>query len=138
MVIFNINQLIYSYIIMVKHMKKNVKSGIKIYIVLLLYLTVATTVYTLYINKTNQDFNLIVKLVLGGVLYMMLGFAYANAVQKKGLIVGLFMGILHFFIIALIYFLCTGIFNFQFLPFLISILLAGIGGMLGVNLKKLF
>ncbi|MDE7106525.1 MAG: TIGR04086 family membrane protein [Anaeroplasmataceae bacterium] len=119
-------------------MKKNVKSGIKIYIVLLLYLTVATTVYTLYINKTNQDFNLIVKLVLGGVLYMMLGFAYANAVQKKGLIVGLFIGILHFFIIALIYFLCTGIFHFQFLPFLISILLAGIGGMLGVNLKKLF
>ncbi|MDE6656493.1 MAG: TIGR04086 family membrane protein [Anaeroplasmataceae bacterium] len=119
-------------------MRQKVKSGIKIYLFLVLYLTIATAIYTIYINKSNQDFNLITKLVLGGVAYMMLGFTYANAVHKKGLLVGLFVGIVHFLIIELIYFLCTGIFPFEILPFFISILLAGIGGMLGVNLKKLF
>ncbi|MDE6661049.1 MAG: TIGR04086 family membrane protein [Anaeroplasmataceae bacterium] len=119
-------------------MKQKVKSGIKIYLFLVLYLTVATVIYTIYINKTSQDFNLIAKLVIGGVAYMMLGFTYANAVHKKGLIIGLFVGILHFFLIALVYFLCTGKFEFQVLPFFICILLSGIGGMLGVNLKKLF
>ena len=123
---------------MVKHMKQKVKSGIKIYVFLILYLTIATTVYTIYINKTHHDFSLIGKLLIVGLAYLMLGFTYANAVHKKGLFVGLFAGIIHFFLIELIYFLCTGIFQFEVWPFLINILLATIGGMLGVNIKKLF
>lgn len=119
-------------------MKQKVKSGIKIYVFLILYLTVATTIYTIYINKTNHDFSTLGKLIIGGIAYLMLGFTYANAVHKKGLIIGLLAGIVHFFLIELIYFLCTGIFNFEILPFFISILLATIGGMLGVNIKKLF
>lgn len=119
-------------------MKQKVKSGIKIYVFLILYLTIATTVYTIYINKTNHDFNLIGKLLIGGIAYLMLGFTYANAIHKKGFIVGLFAGGIHFFLIELIYFLCTGIFHFDVWPFLINVLLATTGGMLGVNVKKLF
>ena len=123
---------------MVKHMKKNLKSGIKIYVFLILYLSVAITIYTIYINKTNHDFSLIGKLLIGGIAYLMLGFTYANAVHKKGLLIGLFAGIVHFFLIELIYFLCTGIFQFDVFPFIINILLATVGGMLGVNVKKIF
>lgn len=119
-------------------MKQKVKSGIKIYVFLVIFLTIATTIYTIYINKTNHDFSLIGKVVIGGLAFFMLGFTYANAVHKKGLFIGLFAGIIHFFLIELIYFLCTGIFQFQFLPFLINVLLSTAGGMIGVNIKKLF
>lgn len=119
-------------------MKQKVKSGIKIYVFLILYLTLATTIYTIYINKTNHDFSVLGKIIIGGIAYLMLGFTYANAVHKKGFLIGLIVGILHFFFIELVYFLCTGIFKFEFLPFFINVLLSTIGGMLGVNIKKLF
>lgn len=119
-------------------MKQKVKSGIKIYVFLVLYLSVATIIYTLYINKTNQDFNLLAKLIIGGIAYLMLGFTYANAIHKKGFLIGIIVGIVHFFLIELIYFLCKGIFQFEVLPFFINVLLASVGGMLGVNIKKLF
>lgn len=119
-------------------MKQKVKSGIKIYVFLILYFTIATTVYTIYINKTNHDFSVIGKLLIGGIAYLMLGFTYANAIRKKGFLIGLFVGILHFFLIELIYFLCTGIFKFEVMPFFINVLLSTVGGMLGVNIKKLF
>ncbi len=119
-------------------MKQNLKSGIKIYVFLILYLSVAITIYTIYINKTNHDFSLIGKLLIGGIAYLMLGFTYANAIHKKGLFIGLFAGIIHFFLIEFIYFLCTGIFHFDVFPFIINILLASVGGMLGVNIKKIF
>lgn len=119
-------------------MRQKIKSSIKIYLLLLIYLTISAVIYTIYINKTNNDFNIIVKLLLGGLAYMMLGFTYANAVHKKGLIIGLLAGVFHFLLIQIIYFLISGIFNFQIIPFTISTLLAGIGGLLGVNLKKLF
>ena len=119
-------------------MKQKVKSGIKIYVFLILYLTVSTTIYTIYINKTNHDFSIFGKLLIGGFAYMLLGFTYGNAVHKKGLLIGLAAGLAHFFLIELIYFLCTGIFHFEVLRFFINVLLAVVGGMLGVNVKKLF
>ncbi len=133
-----INAKIYSYIILVKRMKQKIKSGIKIYVFLVVYVVLAAVLYSTYIVKTNQDFNLIAKLVVGGLAYLLVGFAFGNAIHKKGLIVGLLVGVIHFFLLKLIFFLSKGQFNFEILPFLIQITLAGVGGLLGVNLKKIF
>ncbi len=119
-------------------MKQKIKSGIKIYVFLVVYVVLAAVLYSTYIVKTNQDFNLIAKLVVGGLAYLLVGFAFGNAIHKKGLIVGLLVGVIHFFLLKLIFFLSKGQFNFEILPFLIQITLAGVGGLLGVNLKKIF
>ncbi len=47
-------------------MKQKIKSGIKIYVFLVVYVVLAAVLYSTYIVKTNQDFNLIAKLVVGG------------------------------------------------------------------------
>lgn len=118
--------------------KLGFKNCLKIYILLFIYLMISTLIYTAYINKTNNDFNLIIKLIIGGIAYLLLGFLYANIIHKKGLIVGILVGIIHYFIIQIIIFLINNIFNFQLLPFIIYLLSTAIGGLLGVNIKKLF
>ncbi|MDE5715783.1 MAG: TIGR04086 family membrane protein [Anaeroplasmataceae bacterium] len=119
-------------------MKNKLRSGIKIYITIAVFLFVVTGIYTMYIAKTTNNINPIVKLVLTGLLYLLIGFAFGNAVHKKGLLVGLLAGVVHLSLIKLINFLATGNFNINIFLVLISILLAMVGGMLGVNLKKLF
>lgn len=123
---------------MVKTMKNKLRSGIKIYITIAVFLFVVTGVYTMYIAKTTNNIHPIVKLVLTGLLYLLIGFAFGNAVHKKGLWVGLIVGVIHLGLFKLINFLATGNFSFNILLILISLLLAMTGGMLGVNLKKLF
>ncbi len=103
-----------------------------------MYLTLSTLIYTFYINKTNNDFNLIIKLILMGFAYFLLGFLYANIIHKKGLFIGILVGTIHYFLIQIIFFLINNNFNFQLLPFTIYLLSTTIGALLGVNMKKLF
>ena len=61
----------------------------------------------------------------------------ANAIHKKGLIVGLLTGIVTITFIHLVYLLSKGGYEFKLLPCLIYTISCGIGGILGVNFKKI-
>lgn len=119
-------------------MKNKIKSGIKIYLFTLLFILLVCIAYSFYLSKSGNDFHLIAKLVIGGLAFLILGLAYANAIHKKGLIIGIVMALLHIFIIKTILFLATGSFDFNIFLILIYTLCGGIGGFIGGNIKKIF
>ncbi len=119
-------------------MKLKLKYFSKIYLLLFIYLILSTLKYSFNINNTYNDFNLIIKLILTGSAYFMLGFLYTNIIHKKGLIIAILVGIIHYSLIQVISFLMNNDFNFQILPFFIYMISTIAGGLLGVNLKKLF
>ncbi len=119
-------------------MKQALKSGIKIYLLFFLYMLVASFLYTLYLMLSNQDFSYIMKLIIGGIGFILLGCSYANAIHKKGLIIGMIIGIVHYFILKLIFFLAFSTFDFSFLLLGILTLCSAIGGLLGIQMKKIF
>lgn len=119
-------------------MKQALKSGLKIYLFVLIYVLLSSFIYALILNSSKGDFNALGKLIIGGLGFFFLGFAFGNAFHKKGLLVGLITGLVHFFLVKLSVFLAIQEFDFSVLIFFIQILLSGIGGLLGVNLKKLF
>lgn len=119
-------------------MKSKIKSGIKIYIALILFVLVVCFCYTFYLSKTQKENNLIIELLIGGVSFLILGLFYGNAVHKKGLFVGIGTAILHLGLIKLIIFLSTGTFHLDILQISIMILCSGIGGILGICFKKIF
>lgn len=119
-------------------MKQALKSGIKIYLFILIYVLLSSLIYAFILNSSKGDFNALGKLIVGGLGFFFLGFAFANAFHKKGLLIGLIVGLIHFFIVKLSIFLAIQEFDFSVLIFFIQLLMSGIGGLLGVNLKKLF
>ncbi|MGM9970573.1 MAG: TIGR04086 family membrane protein [Anaeroplasma sp.] len=118
-------------------MKKRIISTLKIYLITALYLFIVAFVYSFYISKTNKNENLIVEVILGSTAFLLLGTLYGNYVHKKGLILGILIGIIHILLIKFIYFLAIGDFNLSILPTIIYTITCGIGGILGVNIKKI-
>lgn len=118
-------------------MGRKISSGIKIYLSFILYIAVTSFIYAFYIIKTQSDSNKIVELLIGSSSFLLLGFLYSNYIHKKGLIIGLATGCIHILLINLIGLLALGEFSFKVLPYSIFIISCGIGGILGVNFKKI-
>ncbi|MDE5565394.1 MAG: hypothetical protein K2I77_00240 [Anaeroplasmataceae bacterium] len=119
-------------------MNRTIKSGFKIYLFFILYVFLSAFIYALCLKMMQKDYSLIGKLIVSGIGFLGIGFAYGNAIQRKGLWIGLLVGILHFFAIKLILFLAIQEFSFSVLLFFIDTILAGAGGLIGMNMKKLF
>lgn len=119
-------------------MKKTLKAGIKIYLFLGILITISLFSYSMYIVKTMNNSNPIILLLIGALFFFFCGFTYGNHSHKKGLLIGFLVGIIHLLIIKLIAFLVTGSFSFNILQFLIYVITSGIGGIIGVNIKKIF
>lgn len=119
-------------------MKQVIKCGIKIYLFFILYLFLSSAIYSLVIYFNKNNFNPIIQIIIGSIGYLLIGFCYGNAIHKKGLLFGLLIGLVHFFLIKGIFFLAQNTFDFSFLLLGIDVLLAGIGGILGMNFKKIF
>ncbi len=119
-------------------MKQKIKCGIKIYLFLALYFILSCTIYGLIIYFTHQDFSFVAKIIIGGIGFGLVGFCYGNAIHKKGLLAGVLLGLIHIFLLKGIFFLAQNTFEFSYLLTGIHTLLAGIGGILGMNIKKIF
>lgn len=117
-------------------MKRKIISGLKIYAICLVYILITAFVYSFYLMKTNHNSNKIAELVLGITAFILLGVLYGNLFHKRGLIVGLAVGVLHILIISLVFFLSTGKFEFKPLPTIIYIISSALGGVLGITFKK--
>lgn len=112
---------------------------IKIYTIALLILLVLTSIYTLYLMKANViKINPIFILIIGAITFFFLGLLFANYFHKKGLLVGLLNGVIHILIISLFIFLSGNEFdNLFYLKYLLFIIASTIGGIMGVNFKKI-
>lgn len=118
-------------------MKKKIISTIKIYIITILYISIISFIYSFYIMKTNNNTNPIIEIIIGASSFLLLGLLYGNLIHKKGLIIGIIIGISHILIIHFIYFLAIGKHEFNILPCIIYTICSGVGGILGVNFKKI-
>lgn len=118
-------------------MKRKIICAIKIYLITIVYTICIAFIYSFYISHNMVNTSPIIELIIGGSSYFILGMLMANAIHKKGLIVGLLTGIITILFIHLVYLLSKGEFNFKLLPCLIYTILCGIGGILGVNFKKI-
>mgnify|MGYP005765547069 CR=1 len=119
-------------------MKSKLKSGLKIYLSLILFVLLVCFVYAFYLNKTNQEYHPVLKLFIGSISFLLLGLFYGNAVHKRGIFVGLFVAVVHLLLLKLIFFLSVGNYMFTPLSSAIYILCSGIGGILGISFKKIF
>lgn len=118
-------------------MKKITIKGIKIYLVLFTYLFLALLVYSLLITKMNLGLNKYALITILGIGFILLGFLYGNMLHKKGIIIGIIMGLLHYLLLFLIFKLSGFNIEFNIINMLLYSILAGIGGILGVNFKKI-
>ena len=122
---------------MVRDMK-TIKFLLKLITILTFYILIYGFSYALYINKTGNNINLIIPLIFNGIGFLILGFGYGNHFQKKGLIIGLLVSLVHFFLLKIIYYFASNKFDINALGICIIILLGGIGGLIGGNIKKIF
>ena len=118
-------------------MGRKISGGIKIYLCFIIYIAITSFIYAFYIIKTHSDNNKIIEIIIGSTSFLLLGFLYSNFIHKKGLLIGIITGFIHIFLINLIGFLALGEFSFKLLPYSIFIISCGIGGILGVNFKKI-
>ena len=119
-------------------MTSKIKSGIKIYLFLIIYVLLCCFTYSFYLTKTLSNSSKIIELLIGSTTFLLLGLVYSNSIHKKGLLIGLITGLLHYLLIRLIYFLICGQFSITLLPMLIFTLASSIGGILGILFKKIF
>lgn len=127
-----------SYILMVKAMKKVIKTGIKIYLFLVMIISIFVISYAFYLNKTNSDYNIIFKVALTFGIFFTIGFSYTNAIRKKLLLLCSFIAIVHYLLYKITILLAINSFNFEWIMFLIAVNSAIIGGMVGISQKKIF
>lgn len=118
-------------------MKRKILSGLILYACCISYILITVFVYSFYLIKTNSNSNTIIELILGITAFLLLGLLYSNMIHKKGFLVGALVGFLHLLLINLIYFLATGNLDIKILPFIIYIISSSIGGILGINFKKI-
>ena len=111
---------------------------LKTYLIILIYLLIYSLIYSIYIQKTNADCNLIIPLIFSSIGYMLLTFIWCNHIHKKGLLFGLLISLIHLVITYLICFLSTNKLDTSFLKTAILLLMGGIGGIIGTNVKKIF
>lgn len=117
---------------------KTIKFLLKLITILVLYVFIYGLVYAIYLNKTGNDINKIVTLIFSGIGYLILGFGYGNHFQKRGLIIGLLVALIHLFLFKIIYYYAFNKFDLNALRICILALMGGIGGLLGGNIKKIF
>ena len=67
-----------------------------------------------------------------------IGFCYANHFKKRGLIIGILIVLIHLIIIYLIKYFSTNTLDLNAIKIGIQVLVGGIGGILGSNVKKVF
>lgn len=118
-------------------MKRKIISGIKIYGISILYILLITFIYSVFLIKSKNDSNVIFEIIIGATAFIVLGLLYGNMIHKKGLIVGLIVGILHILLINLIFFLASGEFELSPLLAIIYTISSGLGGVLGLTFKKI-
>ncbi|MBQ3253813.1 MAG: TIGR04086 family membrane protein [Acholeplasmatales bacterium] len=118
-------------------MKRKVIGTLKIYLITALYVGIVSFIYSFYIMKTQKDINPIIEVIIGASSFFIMGLLFSNFIHKKGLIVGIISAIINILLIHFIYFLSMGKFNISILPFIIYTISSGIGGILGVNFKKI-
>ena len=118
-------------------MKKITIKGIKIYLVLFIYLFITLLIYSLLISKMNLALNQYVLITILGIGFLLFGFLYGNMLHKKGIIIGIIMGIIHYLLLYLIFMISNFEISFNIINMLLYSVLSGIGGILGVNFKKI-
>ena len=119
-------------------MRKILKSGIKIYGVLFIYILLSTLIYAIYIYTSKNSTNLIIDIIIMASSFLLIGFFYGNASQKKGLIIGLIVGVIHFIFLYLLKILLIDDSKFELILFIINCLASTAGGIIGINIKKIF
>ncbi len=120
-------------------MNKSISGIFKILLISLFFLLLFSFIYTLMIkNKTGtQNYNIPAS-IIGGLIFFIIGFLSSNHHQKKGILTSF----LYSFIIVIILFLIINLTNTKYNPliivkYLIFIISSIIGGIFGVNVKKL-
>ncbi len=111
---------------------------LKLILTIFIYIFLYGIIYSLIISKTNNDINITTTLVISSIGMAIIGFAYANHFRKRGLIIGLTTVLLHIIVIRLLYYFSTNNFEINFLKEGIHLIVGGIGGIMGSNVKKVF
>jgi hypothetical protein len=118
-------------------MKKSIIKLLLIYLILFSYLFISTSLYGIYIIKTNNNENIIINHIISIFFYILIGFLYSNHFHKKGLIIGILASIVHLFVFKLILLIFKQNPSFNLLSIVIYSISGGIGGFLGIVFKKL-
>ena len=117
-------------------MKRKILNGIKIYTFLISYILLCSFIYSFYLTKNNES--KIIELIIGSTTFFLLGTLYSNTIQKKGILIGLLTGIIHYMLIRIIYYLTNNTFNINIITLIIFTISSTIGGILGIFFKKIF
>ena len=111
---------------------------LKILITIITFIFLYGLIYSIIITKTNDNLNLIVTLFISSIGMAIIGFAYANHFRKKGLIVGIIVVLIHIIILKIFNYLSTNNFEINYIKETIHLIIGGIGGIMGSNIKKVF
>ena len=103
-------------------MKQSIKTGFKIYSFLLLLIILLLSAYSIYILKTQKNYNSLIMLIISDIIFLFIGMLYGNHFQKKGILIGLVTGIIHIILFIIILFLTTGTFQINIGKITINIL----------------
>ena len=115
-----------------------IKFLLKTLTVVSIYILAYSLIYSLVISKTGNNINIIVTLTISSIGMGIIGFCYANHFKKRGLIIGILIVLIHLIIIYLIKYFSTNTLDLNALKIGIQVLVGGIGGILGSNVKKVF
>lgn len=118
-------------------MRKEISAVLKAYMIsIVVLLTLILVLAAILINNpaTLSYGKIMLKIALG-ITFFSMGFLFGNHGQRQGIIRGLLSGTVTILIVYLIYFLNDEAFNFMFAA--IDIICAGLGGLIGVYVKKL-
>ena len=115
-----------------------IKFFIKTFITILLYMLIYGLIYSIIILKTSTNISILFILIFSSIGMAVISFCYGNHFKKYGLIVGLVTTIIHLLIIKLIYYFSSNTFEINALKVSIQIIVGGIGGIIGSNVKKIF
>lgn len=118
-------------------MKNTIKSFTKLYVLFFLYIFISFMIYSLLISKLNLNMNNYVLITLSSLGFLLLGILYGNMIHKKGIIVGLVVGLTHYLLFFLILHIFNNQVNFNSINMILYTILSSIGGILGVNFKKI-
>ena len=118
-------------------MKKNFISICKIYVIFIVVLLILTLIFSLIVIKNNLSNSTINYVLIGlcSLAFFILGTLSGNHFTRKGFLYGLLFSII-FLLIVLIFSILNN-FKINFINYLIYIISASIGGMVGVNIKKM-
>lgn len=112
-------------------------SIVKIYIITLFFILLTTFIYSYLLINNKITESIIIELIIGFLTFLLLTTMYSNHIHKKGLLVGMLTGLIHYLLIKLIFFLSNGTFNFNIIYFLIILTSSTLGGILGLLFKKI-